>query len=175
MEEREVAASQPNAGPAGARRIALLSDEPSSTDDFAGKGHEAVATSIAEIVENENGGRVIGLEGSWGAGKSTILRLLVTRLTSDTDAKPTPTETKVIVFDAWSHQGDPLRRTFLEKLIAELDTAGWLASEEAQSQLSRLTGKVSTVTTESTPSLSFEGKVTAIPAALVPAGLALFA
>ena len=51
----------------------LLTDTPAVTDAFG--GHERDARSIAEVVQTEDGGRSIGLEGEWGTGKSTIVRL----------------------------------------------------------------------------------------------------
>ena len=154
------------------RRVSLLSDAPSDVDEFAGGGHDGVASAIADLVTTEPGGRVIGLEGSWGAGKSTVVRLLRGRLAAHRDADAMPTCT--VVFDAWSHQGDPLRRTFLEKLISDLQAQGWLAVKSAEAHTSGLAGKVSKSNTTSTPVLSVEGKVIAVAAALVPLGLAFF-
>ena len=84
----------------------LLADTPVETDAFG--GHERVARSIVGVVQTERGGRSIGLEGGWGAGKSTIVKLASKFLTQTRDST-----FKVSVFDMWAHQDDPLRRTFL--------------------------------------------------------------
>ena len=91
----------------------LLPDAPAETDAFG--AHERIAQSIADVVHTEDGGRSIGLEGGWGAGKSTIVTLISKILgrTKDPDCR-------IAVFDIWAHQGDPLRRTFLENLITRI-------------------------------------------------------
>ena len=84
----------------------LLPDTPADTDSFG--SHERVAHSIAEVVQTESGGKAIGLEGGWGSGKSTIVKLISWKLSQHKESFH-----KIAVFDMWSHQGDPLRRTFL--------------------------------------------------------------
>lgn len=90
----------------------LISDEPANEDAFGG-AYQRAASAIAELVRTESSGaKTIGLEGSWGTGKSTIVRLVDAELSNDPNCA-------LWVFDAWAHQGDPLRRTFLEDLITE--------------------------------------------------------
>ena len=64
--------TQPNS----LRRIKLLDEAPSKVDSFSGGAHMALASAIANLVETEPGGRVIGLEGTWGSGKSTTIALI---------------------------------------------------------------------------------------------------
>ena len=87
----------------------LLPDHPAQTDAFG--SHDRVASGIADLVSSGDGGKSIALTGSWGSGKSTVVELL--------KLKDSPT--KIFVFNAWTHEGDPLRRTFLEQLINFLD------------------------------------------------------
>src|SRR5688572_30777449 len=108
-------------------RTLLIDDTPAVQDSFApqdGPGpHQRVASAIADLVESsEQGGKVIGLEGGWGVGKSTVVNLLRSRF----DGSPNLT---VIAFDAWAHEGDPLRRTYLETLIRQLQGVGWIEQE----------------------------------------------
>lgn len=102
----------------------LLSDEPSADDTF-GKAHQRVARAIAEIIRSaqEKGGKAIGLEGGWGTGKTTIVRLLVSDFANDKNYL-------FFLFDAWAHEGDPLRRTFLESLIDEFTRKEWLDDKQ---------------------------------------------
>ena len=109
----------------------LLADTPAETDAFG--GHERVARSIVEVVQTEDGGRSIGLEGGWGAGKSTIVRL-----TSKELAQSKGSDDKIAVFDIWAHQDDPLRRTFLENLITRIQGFGWVSEEKWNRRLAEL-------------------------------------
>lgn len=154
-------------------RVVLLPDDPSDVDEFDAKAHDTVAKAIADLVQHEPGGKAIGLEGSWGSGKSTVVRLLSKYLldgNSRTNAQP---ETRTVIFDAWAHQGDPLRRTFLETLVEELVAAKWLPDSTAAELREKLTGKASQVHTKSTERLSLEGAVVAAATTLVPPGIVL--
>ena len=90
----------------------LVPDAPASKDQFNGP-HARVALAMADVIRSERGGQSIGLSGSWGAGKSTVITLLRSALETDSNFR-------VWVFDAWAHEKDPLRRTFLETLIGFL-------------------------------------------------------
>jgi len=67
----------------------LIEDIPSDEDQFASSGgvgpHERIAKAIADIVlsPEESGGKMIGLEGGWGSGKSTVVNLLKKQVQSD--------------------------------------------------------------------------------------------
>ena len=88
----------------------LLREEVASQDAFSQKTHEHIADSIVSLIENEKGGTTIGLEGSWGSGKSTVISLMTAKLS----------DVKVFIFDAWAHEGDCLRRVFLESLLTHI-------------------------------------------------------
>jgi hypothetical protein len=147
--------------------VVLLADSPVPDDEFAGKAHRRIADAIAEIVESEPGGNAIGLEGDWGSGKSTIVSLVCRRLST------VPSSTHAFVFDAWAHQGDPLRRTFLEKLVQDLRSRDWLTKSDASQFDSRLSGRSSRVRTSSSSRLSTEGATVSVALLLVPLGAAL--
>ncbi len=74
-----------------------VDDAPAEDDVFG--SHAPIADAVHELVTTEAGGRTIGLESGWGSGKSTVVRLLSQRLDGP--------EAKVVVFDAWAHEGDP--------------------------------------------------------------------
>ena len=86
-------------------KVKILNDEPTSQDCFA---HKKVADAISELIIEENGGRAIALTGTWGSGKSSIIEMI---------KEKTKEHCKTFVFNTWVHEGDPLRRAFLESLI----------------------------------------------------------
>lgn len=90
-------------------KVRLLDDQPVDEDAFG--GHRRVARAIAELIRSEDGGKAIAIEGGWGSGKSSVIRMVERELVDDC--------VHLMVFDAWSHEGDPLRRVFLEELSAE--------------------------------------------------------
>ncbi|MEA2711337.1 MAG: hypothetical protein QOF78_3938, partial [Phycisphaerales bacterium] len=92
--------------------VHLLDDLPATTDAFG--GHLRVSEAIWQLVDRESGGKAIALEGSWGSGKSTIVQMLRNRMESAGNS--------VFVFDAWAHEGDPLRRAFLQTLTTHVTT-----------------------------------------------------
>ncbi|MCK5214499.1 MAG: hypothetical protein KAR05_04020 [Candidatus Omnitrophica bacterium] len=91
--------------------FSMLYDEAVAEDLFEDKTHEKVATTLCELVKSEDKGSTIALEGSWGSGKSVVISILEKKLNDVSE------NVLLFVFDAWAHEGDPLRRVFLESLI----------------------------------------------------------
>src|SRR6266481_5080947 len=89
-----------------ASTVRLLQDSPTTQDAFG--THLRLATAIAELITTEKSGKAAAIVGAWGSGKSSVLHMVQARLAGIAD---------VFIFDAWTHEGDPLRRTFLEALI----------------------------------------------------------
>lgn len=89
----------------------FLPDDPVTEDEFG--SHISVADSIAHEVESDDRGITVGLEGTWGSGKSSVIKMIEERWKESE-------EICVFTFDAWAHQGDPLKRAFLEELITSL-------------------------------------------------------
>jgi hypothetical protein len=141
----------------------LLPDQPSSTDVFGGS-HQRVALAIGNLIRSESTGKTIALTGPWGSGKSSILRMLKDQLRDAAD---------VFIFDAWAHDGDPLRRTFLERLIEFL----WddEQTDEIRSIKQGLLLRKKTKTELSTPILAFDAKLLAFALLAAPAGIAMLA
>ena len=84
----------------------LLREEADERDAFKNHTHENVADALAVLIEQEKGGLTVGVEGPWGGGKSTVLKILRRKLI----------KSYFFFFDAWAHEGDSLRRVFLESL-----------------------------------------------------------
>lgn len=128
--------------------VRLLADLPTSEDVFG--PHALLAEAIAEIVNTEEGGKAIALEGGWGSGKSSVIEMLKLSFNSVSDS-----EVAIHVFDAWSHEGDPLRRVFLEDLTsfcsARFDSN--TVNRWAEQSRTRLTGRSRETSQTSTPTL----------------------
>ena len=148
----------------------LLADLPAKKDTFGGS-HERVAQAIVNLIEEEDGGKAIALTGSWGSGKSTVVELLRSKLDSQDGSRTT--KYGVFVFDAWAHRGDPLRRSFLERLVEYLVKREWIKSENWEDDLETLAQRRETVETISEPVLTKYGKIVGFFAFFLPFGIAL--
>jgi hypothetical protein len=145
-----------------ASTIHLLPDEPTTQDEFG--THSRVATAVAELIATEKTGKAIAVIGAWGSGKSSVVQMVRARLAGVAD---------VFVFDAWTHEGDPLRRTFLETLINFLWPENRSADIKALWDEVTLRKKTKEETTA--PVLTWEARALGILLLMVPAGLAMFA
>ena len=117
-----------------------LDDQPVTNDEFG--SHAPIAQAIFEMVRTETGGKAIALEGVWGSGKSTVIKILQ-RLSHD-NSSPNSSEIGVFVFDAWAHQGDPMRRSFLERFNAFLVEMKWAEPGQWEDTLDEITGRKTT-------------------------------
>ncbi len=144
-------------------RFTLLSDQPVVDDKFG--SHARVAESIADRVESDADGMMIGLEGTWGSGKSSIIKMLEKRWQKRE-------EIQVFTFDAWAHEGDPLRRSFLEELTSFLghDGHSWISGDGWQKRIDRLTKRVQETSTESSPLITVWTVLFSISWLVVPIG-----
>lgn len=152
-------------------RTFLVEDVPADKDAFSAEGelgpHERVAEAIAELVEsNEPGGKMIGLEGIWGSGKSTVVNFLKRRFEK-------PTNLSVIFFDAWAHEGDPLRRTFLESVVSQLQEAQWLETDSWNRELDSLANRRKVQRSKTIPQPTVLGTLFALAVLMIPLGTIL--
>ncbi len=148
-------------------RTILVTDAPTSDDAF---GHARVAEAIADLITSEQGARTIGLVGNWGSGKSSVIEILKQHL-----KRKMGDNAEVFIFDAWAHQGDPLRRGYLEKMIDFLIEKNWISDQvlwkQKKEELARRTQKVITT---SQPLLTPVGAVFAMSLLLLPLAFQLF-
>src|SRR5574344_1185 len=92
----------------------ILVDDVAEEDLSASKTHEKIADDIYHLIINETeNGYPIGLEGDWGTGKSTVINLLRKKLLNEQ-------QTFVFYIDTWEHEGDTLRKVFLESYIDQI-------------------------------------------------------
>lgn len=101
------------------RKADLLSNKPLGKDLLDGQSQDYVAQAIKKHIEEvdlkkdtQNAlPRIIGVEGSWGSGKSNMLLQLQDKLKSNY---------YFFTYDAWGNQEDLQRRSILEQLTDEL-------------------------------------------------------
>ncbi len=98
----------------------FISSKPCGIDKFESKSQKRLTNAIANhIVSNDNVNnshnlsRIIGLEGGWGVGKSNVIKQLKQHESIKNDYF-------LFEYDAWGHQEDLQRRSFLEILTTVL-------------------------------------------------------
>lgn len=143
----------------------ILSEDVAIQDLFEDKTHERVSQNLFQVITQSNKGVTIGLEGSWGSGKSTVIKLLRDKL------KERDPKSLFFMFDAWAHDGDPLRRIFLESLIRNIDPDG--NNSRLDEINSRITGRKKTVEVRAKKSTSRLGKLISLSALAIPLGTAI--
>lgn len=149
-------------GPENRYQASFASDAPSSEDEL--DAHERVAASMDRLIAQSLGGKTIALEGRWGSGKSSVIRMLAEKCRTR--------NTLVYQYDAWAHAGDPLRRAFLASLIDFLTESGWLKDTVRWcTELDVLAGKRRDSEKTTSPLLTTFGLFLAISLLLVPGGL----
>ena len=89
----------------------VLTDDAEIKDGSKNQTHENIAENLYNLIsDNNTPGLTIGLEGKWGSGKSTVIKILSEKLKANQD-------TFIFYIDTWAHEGDPLRRIFLESFV----------------------------------------------------------
>lgn len=97
------------------QRFKPIFDRPENEDAFGGGGHQRSAVALADAIESfKDDNRTIGLEGGWGAGKSTVIQIAERQLNENDDTK---TRFKFFTFDLWANNPKHVRRAFLESMI----------------------------------------------------------
>lgn len=143
----------------------VLDDSASDSDLLKDGTHQRIADRLFDLItKSETKGLTIGLEGSWGSGKSTVVNLLRKKLEETK-------ETFVFYMDSWAHEGDFLRRAFLESFAQQLQEC----SEEDDSSIKKIkdeiSNKVVTKTTCTEPVITWFAKLCAfLLVFFVPAG-----
>ena len=88
----------------------LLTDLASPRDELSDKSHENIAEAIIKLISSQDNCSMIGLEGSWGSGKSTIIKIIEERINKDFN---------FVNFDAWAHSKQDMRKAFILKILKE--------------------------------------------------------
>ncbi len=112
----------------------FISNQPCGEDKTEGNSQKRLSNAIAEHITstdsretdsrktNNSIPRIIGLKGEWGVGKSNVIRQLQ-------ENEKIKDKYYIFEYDAWGHQEDLQRRSFLETLTTELIYKGLLTSE----------------------------------------------
>lgn len=118
----------------------FISNLPCGDDYTEGKSQERLAVAIAEHITSADGKneaqlpRIIGLKGEWGIGKSNVIKILDKpneQLQEEhTVLKQIKDGYHIFEYDAWGHQEDLQRRSFLETLTSKLMEEGFLSESE---------------------------------------------
>ena len=96
----------------------VMEDSASDCDLLRDGTHQRIADRLFDLItKSDTKGLTIGLEGSWGSGKSTVVNLLRKKLEETNEAF-------VFYIDSWVHEGDYLRRAFLEGFTEQLQEKG---------------------------------------------------
>lgn len=97
-------------------KVTYVSNSCGNTDELSNQPHESVAQSLYDLLINhkEITHPVIGVEGSWGAGKSQVINILQ-RIIKEEDKTD---KFCFITYDIWSSQEDLTRRSFLDSILS---------------------------------------------------------
>lgn len=106
----------------------FIPDIPVGEDCFEGHSQEKLALSVCDYIKLQDEGavanatsktqektmmpRILGIEGSWGSGKSNVVNMIERELSKDGYF--------TFTYDAWGHQEDLQRRSILETLATNL-------------------------------------------------------
>lgn len=97
--------------------VKFISNRCTDDDKLENHPHESVANSLFDLLRNhpEIENPVIGLEGSWGSGKSQVIRILQ-RLVKEESLDE---DYKFVNYDIWSVQEDLTRKSFLDAVLSD--------------------------------------------------------
>lgn len=137
----------------------ILDDAPGTEDKFSGGGHGRTARALARAIwQSRDSDQVIGLEGSWGAGKSTIVKLAERELRNGTDDQTY----HVFTYDLWSNQTGHFKRSFLEAFLNWALVAFPRKKAKINDRQAQISNKVKTVDSDFFRRFSWFGVATIV-------------
>jgi hypothetical protein len=137
----------------------FINNTPCGVDLFEGKSQQKIANNICNIIKTEESCNIIGIDGGWGSGKSNLVKQVENILPKE--------NYHFFVYDAWGHQEDLQRRSFLEELTENL-TQESLVKEVWKSKLNQLLAKAKKTESKRTPKLSIGIIVAGIAILITP-------
>lgn len=134
----------------------IIQDEPTKTDLFHGGGHERTAHSLSRaIVKFDEGDRAIGLDGSWGSGKSSVVEMAARKL-KEQNGKGRKTY-HFFTFDIWKSQGSGFRRSYLEHFVTWAKQTFPKEKSRLEKIENQIQGKTKEIETNNQPILDWYG------------------
>lgn len=134
----------------------IIQDIPSNEDLFHGGGHERTAHSLSKaIVKFEQGDCAIGLDGSWGSGKSSVVEMAARKLSEKNDQGRRSYH--FFTFDIWKSRGSGFRRSYLEHFITWAKQTFPKKQSALENIENQIKGKTKEVETDNHPVLDWYG------------------
>lgn len=125
----------------------FINNAPCGEDLFEGKSQQKIAANICNIIKTEKNSNIIGIDGGWGSGKSNLVKQVENILS--------PEGYHFFIYDAWGHQEDLQRRSFLEELTDYLtDEDKKLLPKIWKGKLKKLLAKTKETESKRVPKLS---------------------
>jgi len=140
----------------------FISNSPCGEDLFQGKSQQKIANNISNIIKTEKSCNLIGIDGGWGSGKSNLVKQVENILT--------PEGYHFFIYDAWGHQEDLQRRSFLEELTEYLtdEKNKILVQNDWKDKLKKLLAKTKETESKRVPKLSIGIIVIALSILITP-------
>ena len=150
-------------------KIRFIPDKEADHDAFG--VHTQTAKALSEIIVSNinNTIRTIGLLGDWGSGKSTVVKYAQSILEKEHNDK-----FFFFSFDAWLHQGDAPRRSFLESLIESGCASGALNKSQYDKTKEIIQGRQEEHTINTTSIFTVWGVLIAISILFIPLAARMF-
>ncbi len=94
--------------------LIFQNESPSDVDAFKGESHDRVAQAMHDYIKSKGNYRVIGLDGEFGSGKSSILQMLEKKIAKE------KSKTKLWVFDCEQNYQGSIKSNFIEVLTEKV-------------------------------------------------------
>lgn len=134
----------------------IIDDIPSNQDLFHGGGHARTAHSLSKaIVKFDKGDSAIGLDGSWGSGKSSVVEMAARKLAEKNDKGKRSYH--FYTFDIWKSQGSDFRRSYLAHFITWAKRTFPNKSSDLEKIEKQVQGKTREIETNNHPILEWYG------------------
>ncbi|WP_017930174.1 P-loop NTPase fold protein [Robiginitomaculum antarcticum] len=148
-----------------------VSDLPAESDFFSGAGHTRTANALANgLIELANEDGAIGLEGDWGSGKSTVIKLAKAFI----DSKSSNSfDYRFFEFDLWIHQTDDFKRAFLISFLNWLNDEALISNSSFKEFNDKIRSRKTVTTTQDRAAFSNTAKCLFVAILITPLFLVL--